>query len=196
MGGGLAGQTSSGVQRALQHVPVQHHSAQQPSAEGPKEVVGCCGVVRLDHRHVTWGDRRACEEEASTCMGAQDPPPPSAALQRVPGAQAAGPTRKEHRRRFTWAGGSPGQVGQAAPRPAARRLGKRPSLSRIFTRVSPQCPRQTARPTRWAGPLNPARPRPHISPVPVRTLTFCVLPSLTATCFSTLTTSSQAPSRP
>lgn len=27
------------------------------------------------------------------------------------GAQAAGPTRKGHRRRFTWGGGSPGQVG-------------------------------------------------------------------------------------
>lgn len=137
---GLAGRTSSGVRTALQHVPVQHHGAQQPSAEGAKEVVGRCRVVRLDHSHVTY------EEEASTWAGAQDPPPPSAALQWVPGARAAGPTRKEHRRRVTWAGGSPGQMGQAVPRPTAGSGGKR--FSRTFTR----CPHNV--PPRQPGPLD------------------------------------------
>lgn len=38
----------------LQDVPVQHHRAQQPTAEGPEEVTGCCRVVGLDDVHVTW----------------------------------------------------------------------------------------------------------------------------------------------
>lgn len=54
-GSALAGRTISGVQGALQHIPVQHHGPQQPTAEGPEEVVGCRRVVGLDDGHVTWG---------------------------------------------------------------------------------------------------------------------------------------------
>ena len=40
---------------ALQGVPVQHHRAQQPSSEGPQEVMGSCGVVGLDDIYIPWG---------------------------------------------------------------------------------------------------------------------------------------------
>lgn len=49
--------TSSGLCHGgpLQDIPVQHHWAQQPPAEGLEEVSGCRRVVGLDDVHVTWG---------------------------------------------------------------------------------------------------------------------------------------------
>lgn len=70
------------------------------------------------------------------------------------------------------------------------------SVSRKATCARNVLPGQR-QPAPQAGSPSPARGRGlHVSPVPVSTFTFCVFPSLTATCFSTLATSSQAAARP
>lgn len=87
------------------------------------------------------------------------------------------------------------KVHPALLRPAAGRMGKSPSPSRASPFPTMSSPRQQA--AHWDGPqARPDETKRRVSPVPVSTFTFCIFPSLTATRFSTLTTSSQAPSRP
>lgn len=174
--------TSSGVcaGRAPQDVPIQHHWAQQPVAEGPEEVAGCRGVVGLDDIDVSWGDERVVRR---------------AVLQRKPRVHMH-PSRRGPKDwwwalrspgRGAWtSGGLPGGGGAGCTQYKVGPPG--PLLCRNPVPRAASCAHHV--PTAAApGGLRG-------SPVPVSTFTLWVFPSLTATCFSTRVMSSQAPSRP